>query len=559
MQDKPRQPQPAHAAQSPLISKGETLLKQGKLAEAGACFQHVLAQDKTNTHAMFRLAIVAFHQKDIQQATRLLEQVLALDPGHSNAQTSLANIYTQTNQPGKAIPLYLELLSGKTANKDLHQHLAINYAKIGQSKEAIGHLNKALRLDPDNIQLLIMLGQEQHKIRDFKASLQTFEKLYRLGVRGPNIFTTLAKCHDILGDLDKAKAVYREGIKTFPNKLYFQYHLSRIDQHSITDRQFDQIEKQIANQQLDAEDTTYGYFLLALKAGQSKNYKQELELLLEGHKHHKQNSHFRYPPSVYLNTLFNRALDRTPEMLEQLPQDKTLASTRPVFMVSVPRSGSTLLEAVIKAGKEPVIDTEESGVMLYANDFNNAESSPGYWEYYLERVKEGYQHLGVYKESCRFSDKMLDHFFMVDVIFHLFPKAKVVWCNRHPVASIMSILKNNMISLSWAHDIDDILQYFHNARALQQHWLERFGDRIHVVDYEAFVSEPELASKALFNYCELDWTPDCLDFHKNRKASRTASSTQIREKIYTRAVNTHKNYAELFEPYTGKYPWLLEQ
>jgi|GEM_PF-1425197 len=549
-------PQSANATEN-LIHQGTQLLKAGKLPEARAAFQHILASDPNNANALFRLSVIAFHQRDAQEAIQLLNRVLELVPEHNNAKLSLANIYTQLNRPQEAIKLYQEILEKNGAEKNILHHLAVNHSKLGQSQEAIAALNQATNLDPNDIQLYVFLGQEQHRIRDFNGSLASFRRVYELGARGPHIFTSLAKIHDILGDTEAARLTYQEGVNTLPDNMYLTYQLSRIDDSIVTPDLVNRINIQLGKGAYDDENTVYAHFLLAKHAQQNKHYDEELTLLLKGHQRHKETASFRYAPEIYLSSMVDRALTRSPEILDQIPEDPVLSSTEPVFIVGVPRSGSTLLESVIGAGSEDIIDTEESGVLLYANDFTQPEGSENYWENYVAAVRKGYEQFGTYREDCHFTDKTLDHLFLVDIIFKLFPKARVIWCRRNPIASMVSILQNNMIAFSWAHDMEDILKYFENAETIMQHWLSRYGDRIYTYHYERFVSDPETESKKLFDYCGLEWTPECLNFYKNKKkASRTASSIQIRQKIYTKAVGAQTKYNEFFKPFLSAHPWL---
>lgn len=550
----------ASSAIQMLMQQAMQLLKSGKLAEARSVFQKILAHAPDHTDALFRLSVIAFHQHDAPTAIELLNKVLTLDPAHNNARVSLANIYTQRNQPQDAIEHYQQLLSQSGANTQILHLLATNYSKLGDSQQAIKALQQATRMAPKDIELLVFLAKEQYRARAFKDALDSFQRVYKLGARGPHIFTSLAKIHDILGNTAAARETYEEGVKLLPDNMYLTYQLSRIDDSCVTPELTTRIEAQLKQGAYDDENTVYAHFLLARQAQKDKRYEEELALLLKGHARHKNTANFRYSPDIYLKTLVERALARTPDTLNDIPEDPVLSSMQPIFMVGVPRSGSTLLESVINAGAEDMVDTEESGVMLYANDFTRSESSEGYWENFVAAVKNGYEQFGIDQAQCRFTDKTLDHFFMVDIIFKVFPKAKVIWCRRHPLASMTSILQNNMIAFSWAHDMDQIIQYFENTEKVMQHWLDRFGDRIYTYHYEHFVSDPEQESKALFEFCDLDWTPECLNFYKNKKkASRTASSIQIRQKIYTKAVGAQDKYSTFFEPYAKRHPWLAER
>ena len=136
------------------------------------------------------------------------------------------------------------------------------------------------------------------------------------------------------------------------------------------------------------------------------------------------------------------------------------------------------------------------------------------------------------------------NFFVVDLIFDTFPHAKVIWMKRHPHAVMLSLLQNNMVNLPWAHELSEIHEYIRNHERIMETWKELFPGKILEIDYEALVNHPVEVSKQLFEYCELEWSEQCLDFPANSsKRSKTHSNTQIRQKLYTKATNAFAPYA----------------
>jgi hypothetical protein len=120
----------------------------------------------------------------------------------------------------------------------------------------------------------------------------------------------------------------------------------------------------------------------------------------------------------------------------------------------------------------------------------------------------------------------------------------------------MSILKNNLIRISWAHNLDHIFKYFDNYYQIIKYWNKKFPNFVYHLQYEKLVSDPELESRKLLHYCNLDWSKECLEFYKRDNIiSKTASSMQIRKPIYIDSLDKYYPYKKLLSIYSDKYSW----
>ena len=164
-----------------------------------------------------------------------------------------------------------------------------------------------------------------------------------------------------------------------------------------------------------------------------------------------------------------------------------------------------------------------------------------------------YQNNLIKKENeSIFTDKSLPNFYYIGLIKQIFPEAKIINCKRKPLSSIMSIFKNNLGRISWAHKLDNIFMYFDLYYKFIEKYKKILPNFIYDLDYEKFVQNPETESKNLFNFCELPWNSKCLEFYKDKELiSRTASNIQIREKINTYSLNKYEPYLQFLE----KYNW----
>ena len=155
-----------------------------------------------------------------------------------------------------------------------------------------------------------------------------------------------------------------------------------------------------------------------------------------------------------------------------------------------------------------------------------------------------------------FTDKSLDNFFYIDLIKMIFPNAKVINCKRNSLSSIISILKNNLTGLPWAHNLNHIFEYFNIYFTIIEKFKKKYPNYIYELELENFVKNPIAESKKLLNFCNLKWDKKCLKFYKRKDIiSKTASNIQIRKPIYKHSSEKYLPYKKLLDKYGKKYSW----
>ena len=154
-----------------------------------------------------------------------------------------------------------------------------------------------------------------------------------------------------------------------------------------------------------------------------------------------------------------------------------------------------------------------------------------------------------------FTDKTLSNFHFIKFIIEIFPSAKFINCNRNPVAVIISILKNNLTKISWAHNLSDIFQYFDIYFSTIDKIKTNFSEYFYDIEYEKLVENQETELKKLFKFCKFDWDKKCLEFYKDNFVSLTASNINVRKPIFKDSINTYLNYKKFLDKYGFKYSW----
>ncbi|MDC0221795.1 sulfotransferase, partial [Gammaproteobacteria bacterium] len=251
----------------------------------------------------------------------------------------------------------------------------------------------------------------------------------------------------------------------------------------------------------------------------------------------------------------------------QIPSVSASESTVcPIFIVGMPRSGTTLTEQILAshsmvhgAGELTVMGEKLASLL---EPKLNDPSMPGFSIEEVQGIREGYlkelEALGVSEQVI--VDKMPTNFRSIGAIISAFPEAKIVHTNRDPMAVCWSNYKHFFVAsmsgsaraIGFSSDLDDLAEYYKLYLDLMAFWRERFPGRIYDLDYESLTLNQEDETRRLLEFCELDWEDNCLDFHENRRAVRTASLSQVRKKIYTGSSEAWKKYEKYLEPLKNK-------
>ena len=243
----------------------------------------------------------------------------------------------------------------------------------------------------------------------------------------------------------------------------------------------------------------------------------------------------------------------------------------PIFIVGMPRSGSTLVEAILSSGSENVNSLgechvvnisilEQIGPKIYTKDFNLKKFT---FEINLKKFNDSvlrrYDQFNFDKTKYNqiLIDKSLENFFNIESIIRIFPKAKFLHTFRNPSDSVISIFQSMLAELSWSHSLENILMYFNNYYKIINYYKNRFPNSIMDIDLEKFTNNSNDMSKEIYEFCGLKWSEKVLEFYKRDNLhSKTLSFAQIRNEISKYNTSKYEPYLHLLEKYKTKFNWL---
>ena len=223
----------------------------------------------------------------------------------------------------------------------------------------------------------------------------------------------------------------------------------------------------------------------------------------------------------------------------------------PVFIIGMPRSGTTLTEQILSSHPDVAGAGELHLIEHIHQDLTRSDPARSILGLSADRFRKSadlyLKHLKTHRASeSRVTDKMPTNFMRLGLIAALFPKAKIVHCRRNPMDVFVSSYCQNLNAPFC--DLEQLTAYYRNYRQLMQHWQNVLPMKIHTVDYESMVADPAGESSRLVQHCELPWDSQCLSFHQNDRAVHTPSKWQVRQPMYQTSVEKWRRYEKHLEP-----------
>ena len=337
-----------------------------------------------------------------------------------------------------------------------------------------------------------------------------------------------------LGQFQEAAKCLQTALKDKPNDLETFYMLHRLGEKILDSTLKNKIDKIISEDDCTKMNLAYGNLLLAKFEQQAGNYERELDYLLKGHDYFFRSKDTKFKEE--LKYWFN-ILPRIEEIISLEKSNENNYHLKPIFIVGLPRCGSTLVEKVITSGTKQIAIGEETQIFNFLIHQGSRT-----------KILEAYRQRNLIQAASdyTFTDKSQENFFYIKFIKEIFPSAKIINCTRDTTSSIMSILQTNLTEVAWAHNLKHIFQYFD----VYHQKIKSFSDFIYDLNYEKFISNPEAESKKLMEYCNLPWSKRCLEFYKRKDiVSNTASDVQVRKAINEDSLNKYLPYKPFIEKY----------
>ena len=495
------------------------------------------------------------------QAVPLLKRALRLDEGNPTTHGSLAIAYEGLSKPGKAKRHYLRALELDSGLARSHLNLGALLWKEGEHDNAIAHYEQAIALEPDFSEAHVYLGWAMHFVGRIDEALRCGEAAVRLDPSSAKGHMNLGQFLQASGRIEDAVRHFREAINLDPRlaEAYKNYAYAR--RASSGDTFSDDLSRALALREWDDSERAYLHYAAGKLENDLGRDEAAFAHWLKGARLRRKAFDYAIAKSRENFDSYRATFD-VPLFERRLHQP--VEGPIPVFIVGMPRSGTTLVEQILAShpqvaglGELPHITdiatdiSEWSGAaskypaaLTALNDIHWARAANLYMKRLVRIGSEPY-----------ISDKMPSNFHYLGFISLLFPNARIVHCRRNALDTCVSCLTTYFAEgQQWSYDLDDLAEYYKLYLNLAAHWRRVLPLSIYEIQYESVVANLEDEARALLNFCGLDWHPDCLEFYRNKRPVLTASNAQIRQPLFASSVGRWRRYEEQLQPLIDKLP-----
>ena len=502
----------------PELVEAVRLFSEGKLGKAERIVRDLLKKHPADVSAIRVLADIGIKLGQMKDARHLLERCLELAPDFHSARHSYARVLVRLQQAEAALHEADKLLAQEPNNPNFLTLKASILVRVGNNEEALEIYERVLNNYPNQARAQMSYGH----------TLKT------------------------VGRLDDAIEAYRTCIRLSPEVGEAYWSLANLKTFRFSDADIDNMQKQVTAEGGDADDQSHLAFALGKALEDRKNFDESFRYYRRGNAirsiEHKHNPHVNVMEAVrQVRTLDKAFFEKRKGWGCQAPD--------PIFIVGLPRAGSTLLEQILASHSQVEGTSELQDIIAMSRKLaNKCRENPAgkYPENLAGMTAEQFLELGEsYLQTTRihrsdtpfFIDKMPNNFRHVGLIHLILPNSRIIDARRHPMGGCFSGYKQLFANgQTFTYNLEHIGKYYRDYVRLMDHWDAVLPGRVHRVQYEEMVADTEAQIRALLDYCGLEFEEQCLRFYETERAVRTPSSEQVRKPIYKEATEQWRNF-----------------
>ena len=489
---------------------------------------------------------------EIDSAIISFNKAIELKPDYDEAYFNLGVAFHQTGQLGEAINCYERAISIKHAYPTAHNNLGLIALSQGQLDNALKSFEWAVAYSPEYAEAHNSLGAALQELKQFEKAKVSFKKAVALNPQYAQGLHNLAILSEIINLPDEASEYYEKALAVEPNYAEAYRNQSRTKKYKKNDPQIAQMQSIYSNDNLSISDKVHINFALAKVNEDLGNQKDFFKHLDEGSRLRKKQLNYNINETEEFHSSLIRLFSEDQPKIKQLSLDPL--DIRPIFIVGMPRSGTSLVEQIISShhsvhGAGELNNFKNVVTPALKNYIGNLTNTIN--EDDLLSIRKNYikslMDLNVSEKII--TDKMPVNFRMIGLILTAIPEAKIIHLTRNPKATCWSNYKHYFANENgFTFDQEDLARFFILYQELMGFWHKSFPNKIHDISYERLTTHQEDETQKLLKYCELDWDNNCLNFHKNTRAVHTASASQVRQKMYQGSSDAWKKYEKFLQP-----------
>ena len=540
---------------------GKGLAALGRGAEADVAFEASFDLDPVRK----ALALAAEHQREgrTQEAERAYRQVLRTDPNNVDALRLLGRLIFGAGRVEETERLLRRAVEQAPDFVGAVVDLARLLNDTHHYEEAIAWFRQAIVLQPNNVQAHFQLGGALSSAALTYEAIQAYEDVLRLRPEHAGAYLSLGHVLKTVGRQEEAIAAYRECIRLKPDMGQTHWSLANLKTYQLSEADIADMEEKVAGSELTDESRVNFLFALAKASEDGGDFDRAWSYYTKGNSTQRMREVYDPVRTEITHDALIQVFDR------EFLADNTHVGCEddaPIFVVGLPRSGSTLLEQILASHSSVEGTSELPYLPQVANSLSrNRADGVNYPQAVRELKGQHLQSLGRdYLDFARlhrtegaahFVDKMPNNFPAIGFIHLILPNAKIIDARRHPLDACLGCYRQLFAQgQSFTYDLTDIGEYFLQYQRMMDHWHEVLPGRVLTVQHEKVVHDLDSQVRRILDFCELPFEEGCVRYFETDRPIRTASSEQVRQPVYTDSLGYWRRYEE----YLGELIEVLE-
>ena len=502
-----------------LLYKGVRHLHASRYRKAEDAFKKVLMEDENNIDALRFMGILAFKSGNHDIAEAVLTKALKLDPTYSLVWANLAQVFSVTGQLDKAKKSFKNILNMDPKNGLIWAEYGTVLTKLANYREGRDAYLKALEFKPDSPRVHLSLGHVYKTMGEINASINSYKN-------------TIIQ-NNLSGEA--------------------YWSLANLKTYSFSENEIKDMEKTLKGDMSDIERSQM-HFALGKAYEVQKDFDRSFRNYYKGNTVKK--GLIKYSSDDTSDNT-KRILDFfSNENINNLSKSST-NNPDPIFVLGMPRSGSTLVDQIISSHSKVDGTQELPNIIKIAAELNNHKQNS-----YPEVLKElddlkisklGEDYISettwARDNAPFFIDKMPNNFIHIGLIKTILPNAKIIDTRRDPMDTCFSCFKQFFArGQLFTYSMEDLGNYYADYIRAMNHWHKVYGKDIFTIHYDDVINKTEETIRELIDYCNLPFEQECLEFYKSSRPVKTPSAEQVRQPIYKSGLNYWKNYEKYLLP-----------
>ena len=518
--------------------------KQGKFDRALEYSEKVVSINSKDPEGYNNLGLCYKNSDRIQDSIDAFIKAITLNPRYADAYYNLSNVYELAGKENLSFEANLKAVNHKSNNIKSYIQLSQKMMHRGRNDDAISLLEYAKCIDSKDPELGICYGNCLSKLERYDEAIKCLENVIKHDPNNSDAHNNIGSLLMDQGQSDEALLAFEKAISLNKNNARCSFNLAQIKKYTVGDPHLSLMRTLYQSNNLNKDHRCLLSFALGKAYEDIGDIQNEFFYLKEGNS--IRYNQIKYDEDTDIDSFNKLRLNSSEINRHSLAMNDIDVDIVPIFIVGMPRSGTTLVEQILSSHDNIRGCNELPYISQFGAEISLGLTKPtkknlvNFRHNYLKKINS------ISKNSKMIIDKMPFNFKYLSVIISAFPEAKIIHMKRRPEATCWGIYKKCFprysIALNFAYDLYHIKNYFLRYINLMKFYSEHFSNKIFELDYDVLVNNQEIVTKNLINHLNIEWDNKFLFPEKNQRSVRTASNLQVRKKIY-------KGSSEVWEKY----------